>query len=385
MSTLTSLFSVAGRPNAAAVSETAVAPSASTNARIEQAFQAASERTGLPFDYFLTTAQRESSLDPQAAAQTSSARGLFQFIEQTWLSMMHAHGSSVGLDAQAQQIEQRPDGRYRIADPAARDDVLDLRFDPAISAVMSGFYLQDNAASLEGTLGRPVSIGEGYVAHVMGATGGARLISLAESQPNRSAADVFPVQAEANHGLFYNRDGGPVTVRQLYERLTAGFSAEPVVPNPIPAPVAQAVGEPLSLEPSGFASMPTHEAAPRDVLATHSMFTSARGEAGGAQVPFFAALYAPQNLAPRSLSEESIATHGRSGTEQIMQEQAVAEAGVAAAPPNPVARPESKSNRDDTRVGQPLDLTAFVRSGELTAAYASQLTERRPNDLVPPV
>ncbi|HLV85239.1 MAG TPA: transglycosylase SLT domain-containing protein [Devosia sp.] len=46
---------------------------------------AAGDRNGVDFDYLLQTAMRESSLNPQAKAQTSSAVGLFQFLESTWL------------------------------------------------------------------------------------------------------------------------------------------------------------------------------------------------------------------------------------------------------------------------------------------------------------
>ena len=49
---------------------------------------AAGDRSGVDFDYLLQTAMRESSLNPTAKAQTSSATGLFQFLESTWLQVM---------------------------------------------------------------------------------------------------------------------------------------------------------------------------------------------------------------------------------------------------------------------------------------------------------
>jgi soluble lytic murein transglycosylase-like protein len=50
------------------------------------AIRQASRLTGASFDYLLATAQVESGFNPNSAASTSSARGLFQFIEQTWLA-----------------------------------------------------------------------------------------------------------------------------------------------------------------------------------------------------------------------------------------------------------------------------------------------------------
>ena len=48
--------------------------------------------TGADFHYLLATAQVESNLNPNAQASTSSARGLFQFIEQTWLATLKEQG-----------------------------------------------------------------------------------------------------------------------------------------------------------------------------------------------------------------------------------------------------------------------------------------------------
>ena len=53
-----------------------------------QAIRQAASETGTDFDYLWRTAKRESGLDPSARASTSSATGLFQFTNQTWLSMV---------------------------------------------------------------------------------------------------------------------------------------------------------------------------------------------------------------------------------------------------------------------------------------------------------
>ncbi len=45
----------------------------------------AARSIGTSFEYLLTTAQIESNLNPAAQATTSSAKGLYQFIDQTWL------------------------------------------------------------------------------------------------------------------------------------------------------------------------------------------------------------------------------------------------------------------------------------------------------------
>src|SRR5262245_49637844 len=52
------------------------------------AIRKAAQTTGASFDYLLAAAKVESNLNPQSSARSSSATGLFQFIEQTWLGTM---------------------------------------------------------------------------------------------------------------------------------------------------------------------------------------------------------------------------------------------------------------------------------------------------------
>lgn len=348
-------------------------------ARIEQAFASASQTTGLPFDFFMTTAMRESSLDVNAAAATSSARGPFQFIEQTWLGMVHEHGDGLGLSQEASVIERHSDGRYRVDSADAREAVLAMRHDPQLSAVMSGLYMMGNAADLENTLGRPVTFGEGYVAHVFGPSGAGRLISLAEQQPNRVAADVFPTQAAANRGLFYDRSGSPVSVSELYDRLVDGFPTDPVptglpqnqlaqtsvsVAAPTSVAFSQASDTPLSLEPSGFADLPQSSPVSPDTFAQLGLFSAA----GLGAVPFFAALYRPDGMEVPQLSEEAVATHGQAPKTATSPNDGL---------PNPVASPGE--------IGQPLNLVTFVQSGQLSSTYRNPAEWRAGVELVPPV
>lgn len=373
-----SFLSLFGVPDAAATRPADPSRAAGSPVRIEQAFAAASETTGLPFDFFMTTAMRESSLDVNAAASTSSARGPFQFIEQTWLGMVHEHGASLGLSEEAAGIERRSDGRFMMDDPQARETVLAMRHDPQLSAVMSGLYLQENAADLQYALGRQVTVGEGYVAHVFGPSGASRLISLSEQQPNRVAADVFPTQAAANRGLFYDRSGEPVSVRQLYDRLVDGFPSDPVStqglqrPMTAAAPVASTPvaprdpSQPLSLEPAGFDALP--EAVEPDQFAQMGLFSPA----GRGAVPFFAALYRPDGVTTPEIAEDLVSTHG-----EAPSGSAPASTPVGSVPPNPVAHPSG--------VGQPLDLVTFVQSGQLTSTYRNPAGIPVASELAPPV
>jgi hypothetical protein len=188
------------------------------------AIRQASTATGTSFNYLLATAQVESGLNPQAGAATSSARGLFQFIDQTWLGTMKQSGAALGYGRYADAITQTSSGQYEVNDPAMRAAIMKLRNDPTTNAVMAGAFTKANADILADKLGRAPSEGELYIAHFLGAGGAARLISLAASNPSAKAADYFPHAAGANSSIFYDRStGAPRTLAQVRDVLTARY------------------------------------------------------------------------------------------------------------------------------------------------------------------
>ena len=242
------------------------------------AIRQAAQATGTSFQYLLATAQVESGLNPHAGAATSSARGLFQFIDQTWLATIKQSGAALGYGQYAAAITKTASGHYQVTDPAMRSEILKLRNDPTANAVMAGAFTQANAAVLSAKLGRPPSEGELYIAHFMGAGGAARLIASAAANPNSSAASYFPNAARANTSIFYDRSTGqPRTLAEVRNVLTARYDvaararpdtnavAQADIP-PRPIPVAASV--PVFAAPPAAA----HVAA-LNVPLTHSVRT----------------------------------------------------------------------------------------------------------------
>ena len=184
-------------------------------ATIVSALQNAAQRTGSDFNYLLGTAMRESSLKANAQSTTSSATGLFQFIEQTWLGLVKDHGAAHGLATQANAITRGPDGRYRAG--AEKDAILSLRKDPTIAALMAGEHARSTSATLQASLGRQPCGGELYAAHFLGPEAACKLIKLAGANPGASAAAQFPAAAAANKSVFYRADGTAKSVREVYD------------------------------------------------------------------------------------------------------------------------------------------------------------------------
>jgi hypothetical protein len=183
---------------------------------VHAAIRRAAQATGVDFSLLVETARRESALNPNARAGTSSATGLFQFIDSTWLDMVRRHGAEHGLAAQSAALRQG-------ADAETRREILALRSDPELSARMAGELARENAATLQAQLGRAPSAGELYAAHVMGPGGALRLIEAAQRGAPDAAA-LFPREAAANRGLFY-ANGAPRSAEALLDRLSLDADA----------------------------------------------------------------------------------------------------------------------------------------------------------------
>jgi hypothetical protein len=191
------------------------APRTGAHAGVVAALRNAAAATGSDFHYLLGTAMRESSLRPTAQSSTSSAAGLFQFVSQTWLGLVKAHGAQYGLGTYANSISLGRDGRYH-ADPGMRAQILALRKDPQTSALMAGEYAKSTRTQLQTELGRQVCGGELYAAHFLGADAACRLIRVNEIDPSASAAALFPKAAGANHSVFFHGNGAPKSVGEVY-------------------------------------------------------------------------------------------------------------------------------------------------------------------------
>ena len=197
---------------------------------VEAAIQRASSATGVDFTFLLGAARRESGYNPAAKARTSSATGLFQFTDQTWLATLKQHGAKYGYARYAALIEQAPGGRFHVSGSEARAAVMDLRFDAHASALMAGELAADHAAYLRGRVGREPTAGELYAAHVLGSAGSAKLIDAMQKAPLANAAALFPREADANRSIFFP-GGKAATVSEVYANLTAG-AADAVHPGP---------------------------------------------------------------------------------------------------------------------------------------------------------
>jgi hypothetical protein len=194
--------------------------------RVAGAIKQAASSSGTSFQYLLTTAKMESDFNPTAGASTSSAHGLFQFIDQTWLTTVKEAGAQFGYGNHADMITKSSDGSYSVADPDARKAIMKLRDDPAVASDMAAAFTQSNSFQLTGMIGRRPTDSELYMAHFMGVGGAAKLIGNAEDNGQASAARLFPNAAAANRSIFYDRTTGRArTVSEVYSVLQQRYAS----------------------------------------------------------------------------------------------------------------------------------------------------------------
>jgi len=114
----------------------------------------------------------ESNGDPNAKNKRSSATGLGQFLDETWLFLIRAH---------------RPD----LARDRTEAEVLDLRRDRSVAREITARFTERNANVLK-RRGLPVTPGTLYLAHFAGAAGAVAVLSAL------GEADAAAVMASAD-------------------------------------------------------------------------------------------------------------------------------------------------------------------------------------------
>jgi hypothetical protein len=286
----------------------AVGAASDVGGTVVGAIREASRVTGTGFEYLLKTAMRESSFNPNAKSSKSSATGLFQFIDQTWLATLKQSGASLGYGRYAGAIARTSSGRYVVPNAAMRKQIMNLRYDPTANAVMAGAFTQRNAARLARALGRAPTDGELYIAHFLGQSGAVKLIGAAENAPQASAANLFPHAARANHSIFFDRQGGARSSAEVYRVLVAKHdgTAMPPLPAVAAAPLqpAQPVAAPAAAAPAPIAlaavtaptivgALPANAASPPDQPMFSNLFSSDRREPVS---PFVRDLWSTNNI-----------------------------------------------------------------------------------------
>jgi hypothetical protein len=182
----------------------------------------------------MAVADKESSFVTAVQAKTSSATGLYQFIERTWLGVVRDFGPKYGLEKEAALVGSDSNDRPVITDPAERARVLELRRDPYLSALMAGEMLKRDSGRIAQRIGRDLTLGEVYLAHFLGVDDAGEFLANVVNKPAAAAAALLPGPARANRSIFFaagrfvgrgrHRKPASLSVAQVHEKFEAMMS-----------------------------------------------------------------------------------------------------------------------------------------------------------------
>jgi hypothetical protein len=145
-------------------------------------------------NYLKSVALVESSGKRTAGAGTSSAKGLFQFTEDTWKGVTKQMGKNWSLDD---------------------------RFDPQKSAEAAAFFTRGNAGRFEQVFGRTPTNEELYMMHFLGAEGAIGFFNAMNNRPNAKISEVVGLkQYSANRSIFEDKTGRTRTVAEVYSLMS---------------------------------------------------------------------------------------------------------------------------------------------------------------------
>lgn len=210
---------------------------------VKAAIGRAAARTGVDFNYLVAQARIESGLDPDAKARTSSAAGLYQFIDSTWLRTLDKHGAKHGMGWAGEAV-----AGGRISDPAMRAEIMQLRDNPEAAALMAAELAIDNRDGLRASLGREPDGSELYLAHFLGLAGAQSFLGALNSDPAQAASLVNPAAARSNRAIFFD-NGRARSVGEVMDVVRGKMAA---------ASEGASGGMPFNPGLSGFAAARAH-------------------------------------------------------------------------------------------------------------------------------
>jgi len=193
---------------------------------VERVVKAAAE-TGSDPALLLSIADKESSFILKAKASTSSASGLFQFIDSTWMTAMKAFGWRHLQEQQQANAAPAPDAKPPAA-LGSRAEILKLRNDPYLSAVLAAEILKHEGAKISEEIGRALTAGETYLIHFLGPDDAKRFMAKMDQDPQTPAAKLLPRPARANRSIFFASLNGrlkPKSLREVHDAFEAMMMA----------------------------------------------------------------------------------------------------------------------------------------------------------------
>lgn len=152
-------------------------------------------RYGIDPQIMVTMARNESGLNPNIVNESTNATGLFQFLPSTW------RGSDKGI-GMVQKYSNEGLTLEGISDPRQ-------------NARAAALYLREHQNAFNNA-GIPINGTSLYMGNFLGTQGALDFFSNLQSNPNQSAASIFPKAASKNEAIFYT-NGRERSLQEVYD------------------------------------------------------------------------------------------------------------------------------------------------------------------------
>jgi hypothetical protein len=189
---------------------------------VAAALDNAARTMGLEPTLLHAMAWSESRFDPSARNRRSTARGLMQFTEATWLEVVRDFGPRHGLGHQAALlITNHREGTISAPRWQDRRAILALRNNPRLAALMAAERVAKERRRLTEVLGREAQSADLYFVHLLGPSGAREFAAGLRHAPQRIAMETMGKDsAHLNREMFTERATGRVlTVAEVHQQV----------------------------------------------------------------------------------------------------------------------------------------------------------------------
>ena len=190
------------------------------------AIQLGSIRTGVDFTFLMELAKVESNFNPTVRAKKSSAAGLFQFTDNSWLEAIRIFGADYGLKDYATRVKLIDNVKHEQQQIARslQQQVLALRLNPRLSTLLAAENIKRNLRNLSYKTRREPGRTDLYLSHFFGLNGALMFLKTLDEEPTAIAGDIFPGAAASNLAVFQNQEQQPRTVAEVYRWFDRKFN-----------------------------------------------------------------------------------------------------------------------------------------------------------------
>lgn len=191
-------------------------------------------KTGVDFKLLVLKAIMESDYGRFNVASNSTARGVFQYIESTWMVLMHRYGDKIGYGHYAKAIHYNPKTKTAALKGAAkhlRHEILALRHNPEASALIKSYQIMEETDVIQGyKRGKKVTATDHYIAHMLGLYVMKDFYELVERKsaiaPARLSTNAHMREAAKTNKAFFYKGQRALSAQESYRRFDRRVKAQ---------------------------------------------------------------------------------------------------------------------------------------------------------------